>query len=50
MALLASQDFAPKRCLMKVQEEEKALWVLKLWWEGEDCNTGGALRFFDGRL
>lgn len=49
------QDLVEKRCLMKVQEEERALWVLNLGWEGEgcccccwECETGETLRFFEG--
>lgn len=34
MAVL--QDLAEKRCLTKCQEEERALWVLNLGWEGEE--------------
>lgn len=39
-----------KRCLMKCQEEESALWVLNFGWEGEDgceCDEGEILRFFE---
>lgn len=43
------QDLVEKRCLMKCQEEERALWVLNLVWEGEEgWDKGEVLRFFDG--
>ncbi|WVZ25984.1 hypothetical protein V8G54_004528 [Vigna mungo] len=36
-------------CLMKCQEEDRALWVLNFGWEGEEgWDEGEILRFFDG--
>lgn len=43
------QDLVERRCLMKCQEEDRALWVLNFGWEGEeDWDEGEILRFFDG--
>lgn len=43
------QDLVEKRCLMKCQEEEMALWVLNLGWEGEEgWDKGEIFRFFNG--
>lgn len=52
-ASLVLQDLEEKKCLMKVQEEERALRVLNLGWEGEgcwECETGETLRFLEGGL
>lgn len=49
VVLVVLHDLVEKRCLMKCQEEERALWVLNLGWEGEEgCDKGETLRFFDG--
>jgi hypothetical protein len=36
VAVPVLQELVEKRCLMKCQEEEMALWVLNLGCEGED--------------